>query len=141
LTPRHSRQHQDQESNHIELVAPPTTVRVFGAIPLPAQHFQPRPVSAGELRRVLGGKGRAALVALPGARGAGKSQLAADAYRSAGRPDEAIALLQQVLADCERVLSLNHPLTTTVRDNLALARRSRDRRQSPGPSGRHPSED
>jgi tetratricopeptide (TPR) repeat protein len=52
-------------------------VRVFGAIPQPAWHWQERPDEANALREALGGKGRAALVALPGQRGAGKSQLAA----------------------------------------------------------------
>jgi tetratricopeptide (TPR) repeat protein len=51
--------------------------RVFGAIPQPAWHWQDRPDEATELRRALGRKGRAALVALPGQRGVGKSQLAA----------------------------------------------------------------
>jgi uncharacterized membrane protein len=48
-------------------------LRVFGAIPLAAWRFQNRPDEMGMLRRAVGGRGRAALVALPGARGAGKT--------------------------------------------------------------------
>ncbi|HEX6685893.1 MAG TPA: tetratricopeptide repeat protein [Candidatus Limnocylindrales bacterium] len=55
----------------------PEAERVFGAIPYVAQHFQSRPRELGRLRRTLGVRGKAALVALPGERGAGKSQLAA----------------------------------------------------------------
>ena len=51
--------------------------RVFGVIPRPARHFQTRKAEARRLREVLAGRSRAALVALSGARGAGKSQLAA----------------------------------------------------------------
>jgi tetratricopeptide (TPR) repeat protein len=51
---------------------------VFGAIPQPAWCFQPRPAEQTKLRQALATDGdRAALVALPGARGVGKSQLAA----------------------------------------------------------------
>jgi tetratricopeptide (TPR) repeat protein len=50
---------------------------VFGAIPRAAWHLQPRDQEESALRRALGGRGRAALVALPGQRGAGKTQLAA----------------------------------------------------------------
>ncbi len=52
-------------------------LQVFGAIPRPAWHWQDRPREATALRQALGGRGRGALVALPGQRGAGKSQLAA----------------------------------------------------------------
>lgn len=55
--------------------------RVFGAIPQRAWHWQNRPVEAALLKDALGSEGRAALVALPGARGAGKSQLAAELAR------------------------------------------------------------
>ncbi|MBB5476776.1 hypothetical protein HNR20_001281 [Micromonospora parathelypteridis] len=55
----------------------PGQLSVFGAIPLAAWQFQDRPDEMAMLRRALGGRGRAALVALPGARGAGKTQLAA----------------------------------------------------------------
>jgi tetratricopeptide (TPR) repeat protein len=51
--------------------------RVFGRIPLPAAHFQDRVAETAALGRALRGRGRAALVALPGPRGAGKTQLAA----------------------------------------------------------------
>ena len=43
------------------------------------------------------------------------------AYRSAGRLDEAIPLLERTLADYERVLGETHPNTLTSRNNLALA--------------------
>ena len=42
----------------------------------------------------------------------------AGACLSAGRVQEAIALHEQVLTDCERILSVGHSLTTTVRVNL-----------------------
>jgi hypothetical protein len=47
------------------------------------------------------------------------------AYQSAVRLNKAIDLSQQVLAECERVLSRNHPLTAAVRDNLVSARGAR----------------
>ncbi|GIH08084.1 tetratricopeptide repeat protein [Rhizocola hellebori] len=50
---------------------------MFGAIPHEAASFQPRPSEQRRLAKALGRRKRAALVALPGARGAGKSQLAA----------------------------------------------------------------
>ncbi|WP_238017018.1 tetratricopeptide repeat protein [Dactylosporangium sp. AC04546] len=56
---------------------PEAGLRVFGSIPRPAAHFQRRPAELRALRTEMGTKGRAALVALPGLRGAGKSQLAA----------------------------------------------------------------
>ena len=43
------------------------------------------------------------------------------AYQAAGRPDEAIPLYEQVLADRMRVLGDNHPQTLTSRNNLASA--------------------
>lgn len=52
-------------------------VPVFGAIPQQAWQWQERPDEATALREALGGTGRTTLVALPGERGAGKSQLAA----------------------------------------------------------------
>lgn len=51
--------------------------RAFGALPRQAWQWQPRPQEEAAVRAALGRRGRAALVALPGARGAGKSQLAA----------------------------------------------------------------
>ena len=45
----------------------------------------------------------------------------AHAYWSAGRLDQAIGLLEQNLADRERVLGPDHPDTLTSRNNLALA--------------------
>ena len=45
----------------------------------------------------------------------------AEAYRAAGRPAEAIPLLEQTLADREQVLGETHPRTLTSRNNLALA--------------------
>ena len=51
--------------------------RLFGAVPRPAWQWQPRPHQEAQIRAALGRRGKAALVALPGARGAGKSQLAA----------------------------------------------------------------
>jgi hypothetical protein len=55
----------------------PGQLPVFGAIPLAAWGFQDRPGEMGMLHQALGRRGQAALVALPGARGAGKTQLAA----------------------------------------------------------------
>jgi tetratricopeptide (TPR) repeat protein len=55
--------------------------RVFGPVPRPAWQWQPRPQAEKRVRAALGRRGRAALVALPGARGAGKSQLAAGCAR------------------------------------------------------------
>ncbi|GHJ43144.1 tetratricopeptide repeat protein [Catellatospora sp. TT07R-123] len=51
--------------------------RVVGQVPLAAAHFQTRSREMNALRRAVGGRGRVALVALPGQRGAGKTQLAA----------------------------------------------------------------
>ncbi|WP_285476263.1 FxSxx-COOH system tetratricopeptide repeat protein [Amycolatopsis sp. NBRC 101858] len=51
--------------------------QVFGALPRQAWQWQPRLQEEKAVREALGRRGRAALVALPGARGAGKSQLAA----------------------------------------------------------------
>ena len=45
----------------------------------------------------------------------------AGAYQRAGRPNEAIPLYEEVLADCARVLGADHPQTLTSRNNLALA--------------------
>ncbi|MFI5590043.1 tetratricopeptide repeat protein [Amycolatopsis sp. NPDC051758] len=55
--------------------------RVFGSIPHRAWRWQPRPREERAVRRALGRHGQAALVALPGARGVGKSQLAAGYVR------------------------------------------------------------
>ena len=51
-----------------------------------------------------------------------RSSLAA-AHFAAGRPAEAIPLLQRTLADSERYLGPGHPLTAAVRDNLEAASR------------------
>jgi Tetratricopeptide repeat/Domain of unknown function (DUF4062)/NB-ARC domain len=48
----------------------------------------------------------------------------ANAYRQAGRTDEAITLHQQALAGRERVLGADHPDTLISRNNLALAYRA-----------------
>ena len=45
----------------------------------------------------------------------------ADAYRAAGRLDEAIPLYERTLADRERLLGDTHPDTLTSRNNLAAA--------------------
>jgi hypothetical protein len=44
------------------------------------------------------------------------------AYRAAGDPTRAIALLEQALADSERVLGAGHPQIKAVRGNLAAVR-------------------
>jgi hypothetical protein len=41
------------------------------------------------------------------------------AYRAVGRTAEAIPVLEQALADRERVLGGDHPITKVVRKNLA----------------------
>ena len=51
----------------------------------------------------------------------------ADAYQSAGRLEEAIALLERTLADRERVLGAEHPDTLASRNNLAGAYQSAGR--------------
>ena len=51
----------------------------------------------------------------------------ANAYRDAGRLDEAIPLYERTLADSERVLGETHPDTLTSRGNLALAYRDAGR--------------
>ena len=48
----------------------------------------------------------------------------ADAYRSAGRLEEAIARFERTLNDIERALRADHPDTLTARHNLADAYRS-----------------
>jgi hypothetical protein len=48
----------------------------------------------------------------------------AEGYWSAGRVGEAITLEEQVLADRERILGVDHPDTLTTRNNLAAMRRS-----------------
>jgi hypothetical protein len=42
----------------------------------------------------------------------------ASSYRQAGRIDEAITLLEAVLADSERLLGPEHPATRAARDAL-----------------------
>jgi hypothetical protein len=44
---------------------------------------------------------------------------------SAGQVDKAIRLYEATLTDCRRVLGDDHPITTTVRQNLAVARANR----------------
>ena len=44
------------------------------------------------------------------------------AYRSAGRLDDATRLFEKVLAECERLLGSDHPVTSAVGDNLVDAR-------------------
>ena len=39
----------------------------------------------------------------------------------AGRLMEVVTVLQRALADCERYLGPDHPMTRTVRDNLKTA--------------------
>ena len=51
----------------------------------------------------------------------------ANAYRAAGRLDEAISLHEQILADRERVLGPDHPDTLASRNNLANAYRAAGR--------------
>ena len=51
----------------------------------------------------------------------------ADAYESAGRRDEAIALYEQVVTGLTRVLGPDHPRTLTVRHSLACAYASAER--------------
>ena len=51
----------------------------------------------------------------------------ADAYRDAGRLDEAIALYEQTLEDSTRILGPAHPVTLTSRNNLAGAYRAAGR--------------
>jgi tetratricopeptide (TPR) repeat protein len=78
---------------------------VFGTIPLPSWCFQPRPVQQTRLRQSLAVSGRnAALVALPGARGVGKSQLAAAYARDC--VDAGYALVAWINAESGPVTSL-----------------------------------
>jgi hypothetical protein len=57
----------------------------------------------------------------PGARPHRHADLARHAYHTAGRMADAIAVFQRTLADCERVLGPNHPMTHTLRENLEAA--------------------
>jgi hypothetical protein len=43
-------------------------------------------------------------------------------YLGAGEQDRAIALYQDVMADCERTLGADHPVTAEVRSNLTAVR-------------------
>ena len=52
-----------------------------------------------------------------------RSSLAA-AHVADGRPTEAIPLLQRTLADSERYLGPDHPVTRTVRENLEAVTRA-----------------
>ncbi|MET9243036.1 tetratricopeptide repeat protein [Nonomuraea sp. NPDC003709] len=51
-----------------------------------------------------------------------KSRNLAYAYQAAGDLDRAIPLFEATLADCERVLSGDHPTTKVVRANLSALR-------------------
>ena len=57
------------------------------------------------------------------------------AYRSAGRPGEAIPLYEQNFADRVRVSGPDHPDTLTSRDNLAAANGSAGQPRRRDPSG------
>jgi hypothetical protein len=43
------------------------------------------------------------------------------AYSQAGRAADAVSILRRTLTDCERHLGFDHPMTGTVRDQLAAA--------------------
>ena len=45
------------------------------------------------------------------------------AYSEAGRLTHAVKILRRTLADCERHLGPDHPMTSTVRDHLQAATR------------------
>ena len=45
----------------------------------------------------------------------------ATAYYEAGRMTDGVKVLRRALADCERYLGPDHPMTSTVRDNLQAA--------------------
>lgn len=47
------------------------------------------------------------------------------AYQAAGDLGRAIPLYEQALADCERVLGGDHPITKAVRGNVEFVRRQR----------------
>ena len=55
------------------------------------------------------------------------------AYLSVGRFGEAIELFEQVLAERERVLGLEHPLTKLVQKNLEAAKRKMNPPDAPSP--------
>ncbi|MEU1456942.1 tetratricopeptide repeat protein, partial [Streptomyces avermitilis] len=55
-----------------------------------------------------------------------RSNLAAFCWE-AGRTGEAIGLLEQVVADCERVLGDDHPSTLAARNHLAVSYRQAGR--------------
>jgi hypothetical protein len=46
------------------------------------------------------------------------------AYQATGQLEKAIPLLERALDRCERVLAADHPLTQTIRRNLAAAQRA-----------------
>ncbi|MFD8667748.1 tetratricopeptide repeat protein [Streptomyces microflavus] len=46
----------------------------------------------------------------------------ANSYRPAGRIDGALAIEEQLLTDCERVLGARHPPTDAVRSAVAVIR-------------------
>ena len=45
----------------------------------------------------------------------------ASAYHTVGRRTEAVALFERTLADCERLLPPDHPMTQAIRENLRAA--------------------
>ncbi|WP_146179949.1 tetratricopeptide repeat protein [Micromonospora sp. RP3T] len=117
----------------------PDSSRVFGAVPRVAWHFQNRPAEVRALRRALKGQGRAALVALAGQRGVGKSQLAAayarqcaeDGYdlvawlNAEGGPTAELALLAEHVGLRSGADQMPHELATAVTRWLSEGRRGR----------------
>ncbi|MFG2045334.1 tetratricopeptide repeat protein [Dactylosporangium sp. NPDC048998] len=79
-------------------------LRVFGSVPRAAAHFQQRREEMAAVRTAMGGRSRAALVALPGLRGAGKSQLAAAYARDCA--DQGFDLVAWVNAESGPVADL-----------------------------------
>ena len=58
----------------------------------------------------------------------------AGAYASAGRLEEAIGLLEGLLANCLRVLGPDHPLTEIVYKNLEATKRELEHRKDDSPT-------
>ena len=140
-----------------ERTGPRSAVKLSGSIPPLAESFHQRPETGLDLRAGLypgdtvvlthgqettsapadqGGTGKTQIAvafsgALRGARSvdaiAARARLAS-AYRRGGKPKDAIALYQRTLAECERFLGPDHPLTRTVRDSLEAVARSGTRR-------------
>jgi hypothetical protein len=59
------------------------------------------------------------------------------AYQAGGRAAEAVILLEQALADCERVLGGEHPKTLQTRRDLASAYQAASRTAEPADPGPH----